>query len=358
MKLRNIVAILLINAFLFGSLYYAASFWAEDRLPKTRKQFLTSEQVVFYKKYAAELNHLRVFDFQSHMHQDADKATTDFLFSKIGNGGRTILIQGDSWAEQMVLGHQSFIVLQNFAEQNNVRFIVGGTNSYSPSLMAVQNRLLKQDFNISPEIVVGIIDQTDIGDELCRYRSRRSKNQQGEDIVLPYDGDIVVPYLLTRYFELIDILDGPQGALYKLIKYRLVKSKTMLQGGCVHQILSPLEGQLSDTDKQYFEERVDAYINEVFRAPSRVKRLVLVTHFHKKHETGEYKISIANLVKNSVERSAFKGQIEQVDFKPDVYASEDKSRIFKEGDLFSHLTDYMHRKIFTNKILQMIGTLE
>ena len=245
MKLRHVTAILLINALLFGSLYYVASFLAEDRLPKTRKQFLTPEQVVFYRKYMAELNHMRVFDFQSQMHQDAEKATTDFLFSKIGNGGRTVLIQGDSWAEQMVLGHQSFIVLQNFAEQNNIRFIVGGANSYSPSMMAVQNRLLKQDFDINPEVVVAIIDQTDSGDELCRYRSQRSKNQKGEDIVLPYDGEILVPYLLTRYFELIDILDGPQGALYKLIKYRLVKSKTMPQGGCFHQIISPLEGQLT-----------------------------------------------------------------------------------------------------------------
>ena len=99
-------------------------------------------------------------------------------------------------------------------------------------------------------------------------------------------------------------------------------------------------------------------MNEVFRTPSRVKKLLLVTHFHKKHETGEYKVSVTDLVKKSIERSPFTDQIVHLDFKPEVYAGEEPNRIFKEGDPYSHLTDYMHRKVFTNKILQAIDALK
>jgi hypothetical protein len=357
MKLRHVMAILVVNAILFISAFFIANYWAKDRLPRTRAQFITPEQVVFYKKYAAELNHLRMFGFQESMHSDADKSTTDFLYSKVGGGKQTVVIQGDSWAEQMILGWPSFVALQIFSEKHDMQFIVAGTNSYAPSLMATQYRLLKQDFSIQPEIVVGMIDQTDIGDELCRYRSQRSKNKAGEEIVLPYDGTAYVPYLLTPYFELIEILDGPESPLFKLIKYRLVKSKTRAPGGCNLEVLAPLEGQLSASDREYVESRIDAYINEVFRTPNQIKKLVLVTHFHKKHETGEYKISVSELVRKTVNASAFKDRVTHLDFKPEDYLQEDQARIFKKGDPYSHLTDYMHRKVFTAKILSVVDAL-
>ena len=242
MKFRHVLTLLTVNAVLFTALLFAANFWAKDRLPKTRAQFLTQEQTLFYKKHSAELNHLRMFEFQQHMYSDAAKSTTDFLFSKVGDGKRTILIQGDSWAEQMILGYPSFLALQIFSEDNDIQFIVGGTSSYAPSIMSAQYRLLRDYFAIQPEIVVGIIDQTDIGDELCRYRHQRSKNEEGAEIVKPYDGTTLVPYLLTPYFDLIDILDAPGIPLIKLIKYRLAKSKTHNRGGVTRKSFPHLRG--------------------------------------------------------------------------------------------------------------------
>jgi hypothetical protein len=356
MKLRNVIVIILVNGVLFTGAWFAADFSAQDRLPRTRAQFLTKEQVVFYQKYAAELNHLRSFDFERQIHPDAEKNTENFLFSKIGGGKRTVLIQGDSWAEQLMLSHQSFVALQIFSEEHDLQFIVGGTASYAPSIMAVQYRLLRNDFSIHPDIIVGILDQTDIGDELCRYPSQLSKNASGEDIVLPYNGTELVPYFLTQYFNLIDILDGPGSALTRLIKYRMAKSEKMLPSGCNQEILSPLEGLLSEPDRRYVETRINNYIQEVFRKPNEVQKLVLVTHFHKNHQTGRYKVSIAELVKKTVDASVFKDRIVQVNFEPQDYANEDESRIFKIGDPYSHLTDYMHRKVFTRKILHIVNT--
>ena len=42
--------------------------------------------------------------------------------------------------------------------------------------MASQLFILKKEFNINPTILISIIDQTDIGDELYRYRSLDKKS--------------------------------------------------------------------------------------------------------------------------------------------------------------------------------------
>jgi hypothetical protein len=356
MKLRHISIILLINITLFAIVFGIAHLWADNRLPKTRAQFLTPEQVQFYKKYSAEMNHLRVFDFLNLMPRDVDKSTTDFLFSKIDTGKRVVLIQGDSWAEQMVTSHPSYIALKIFSEENNTQFILGGTNSFATSIMQAQYRLLRQDFSIFPEIVVAIIDQTDIGDELCRYRHQVDQNALGEHIVKPYDGTELVPYVLKPYFDLIDILDKPGNPLLKLIEYRLVKAKSMVPRGCYfNQVMGPLTGNLTESDRRYVVDRIGAYIAEVFRAPSEVKKLVIVTHFHAPHQTGEYVVTVADLVKDAVEASASKSLIKQLDFIPADYVDQDKSKVFKPNDPFSHLTDDMHRKIYTRKILREIA---
>jgi hypothetical protein len=44
-------------------------------------------------------------------------------------------------------------------------------------------------------------------------------------------------------------------------------------------------------------------------------------------------------------------------FKPEDYVREDQARIFKQGDPYSHLTDYMHRRVFTAKILNVVDAL-
>ena len=85
-------------------------------------------------------------------------------FSKINN--QNILIQGDSWADAAKFS-QNF--LNDFSEKNHLGIVLGGVRSYSPSPMTIQLKILRDDFSIHPSIIIGIIDQTDIGDELFRY---------------------------------------------------------------------------------------------------------------------------------------------------------------------------------------------
>lgn len=337
----------------------AAAYFAEIRLPKTRAQFLSSEDIFFYRKYSDQLNHLRSFDFLKRVYPGFLPTKTDYLFSTISGDKPDVLIQGDSWAEQFMTSLPSFISLQNFVEQQNIGITVSGTTSYSPSLMQVQYRILRQDFGFAPRIVVGIIDQTDIGDELCRYRDQIAVSKDGEDIVKPYTDPVIVPFHLARYFRAVEILDSQQSALIKLLKYKFETLRPARFGGCWHEILSPLAEGIKQADQDYFVDRVSKYIDEIFRPLDSLNtpaRLILVTHFHKKHITSEYKLNVADLVGVAIKQSKYRANVTHLNFVPENYqdTGEDLDKIFVSDDAFSHLTEHFHRKLFTRKILDQI----
>ena len=50
--------------------------------------------------------------------------------------------------------------------------------------MTAQQYILKKDLNINPDILIVYIDQTDIGDELCRYKDNIYNN----------DGNLFINY--------------------------------------------------------------------------------------------------------------------------------------------------------------------
>ncbi len=356
-KRKIVIAAALFFILLIISAISIAAYLAEIRLPKTRAQFLSYEDIIFYKKYNNQLNHLRSFDFLKRVYPGTPVTKIDYLFSTIGGNTTEVLIQGDSWAEQFMTNPPSFITLQNFAEHQGIGIAVGGTSSYSPSVMQAQYRILRDDFGFEPKVVVGVIDQTDIGDELCRYRDQLVVSAGGENIVKPYTGPIIVPFHLERYFRAVEILDAPNSALIKLLKYKIELLRPAQYGGCGHEILSPLISGINQTDQDYFVGSVSNYINEVFRPLETIHvpgKLILVTHFHKKHTTGEYKLTIADLVTAAIMQSKYREKITHINFLPGDYKDEDLNKIFIDGDAFSHLTDYFHRKVFTRRILDQI----
>ena len=356
-KRTGVLSLVLINLGLLAILILTASYFADQRLPKTRAQFISAEDATFYKKYSNQLNHLRSFDFLKQMDPSLLSTRLDYLFSKIGDGKIEVLLQGDSWAEQFMTSRPSVFTLQNFAEVKDVSLIVAGTTSYAPSVMQAQYRILRQDFGISPKIVVGVIDQTDIGDELCRYKDQLAVNQAGEQIVKPFSGPVVVPYHLEKYFRAIDTLDSSDSALLKLLKYKIEKLSPVQAGGCGHEILAPLERTLSPAERNYFLERVARYIDEVFKPLGALPPptdLILVTHFHKKHLSKEYQTNVAELVAAAVEQSKYRTYITHLNFLPEHYKNENLDTVFVINDSFSHLKDNFHRKIFTRQILHTV----
>jgi hypothetical protein len=354
-RLRNFFIITLVNLILLGGALVLAENFASARLALARAQFITTEAAEFYKKYASQINHLRAFDFEKKMYPSAPRSITNLLFTEVGDGSREVLIQGDSWAEQLIVDFPSYFALEIFSEQNNVKFIVGGTNSFSPSIMEAQLEVLRRDFGQSPRVVVGVIDQTDIGDELCRYRDQITTSAEGRHIVKPYDGAVLVPYNTFQYFKLLDVLDSSGSALFRLLKYKFLKMRSPPLGGCSQEILSPLIQGISDKDSDYVISRINSYIEAVFKDIN-VEKLILVTHFHEKHLSGIYTLNVASLVNNAVIRSPHRSKINHLDFTPDAYSGDVINKIFVPGDIYSHLNDHFHRKIYTRDILKKVDS--
>jgi len=354
----NAIIITLINAFIFGLAFLVANWAADRRMPATRAQFMTKEEAAFYRKYAAQTNHLREPQFLMHLPPEIKGTMTDFLYTRIGNGRKTVLIQGDSWAEQFVTSLGSYVALEGYADANDVTFVAAGIASFAPSPMAVQYRILKKDFGINPGVVIAIIDQTDVADETCRYRKQLAQDSHGNAIVKPYDPDDAQPYSILPYLDQIDILDEDHSALVRLIKYKLKKLIPINPAGCSYeQVVAPMKGKLTEEEHAYFVGRLQNYIDTVFDQSDPGMRLLFVTHYHRGHLTGEYSNSVATLVRETIGQSEFSSRIALVDFAPGDYGSAGIDDVFQSGDPWSHLTAAAHRRTYTQKILAKLTTL-
>jgi len=88
----------------------------------------------------------------------------------------TVVIQGDSWAHGLEL-NASDILFSNLDDGKH-RVISGGTSSFSVSNAAGQLNYFINHKNIAPNSVILFIDQTDLGDELCRYKPYTSEDAE------------------------------------------------------------------------------------------------------------------------------------------------------------------------------------
>ena len=96
-----------------------------------------------------------------------------FLLLMKTTNKKTILFQGDSWIEDISEIKQSEKMIKNFAIENNYTVYNAGITSFAPSLMHSQYKILKQDFNINPDILIYILIKLILGDEFCRYKNKK-----------------------------------------------------------------------------------------------------------------------------------------------------------------------------------------
>ena len=152
---------------------------------KVANTISSQEKFVVINKYNKILNHIRP-EYSEY---------SELIFSTISEfkSGDNILMQGDSWFMQINypandqaksykdvniinptdndLGSLKYI--QEWSKSKKIGVINAGTGSYSPSLMSVQLEVLEKDFGIKPNILIAYIDQTDLGDENCRYKDNK-----------------------------------------------------------------------------------------------------------------------------------------------------------------------------------------
>lgn len=349
----------------------AASFWVEARKQEHLAQELTmqryrgAEAQAFINAHRGTVHHLR-----GHLHLAGDEPI-DFeklLFTTLAAFGpetrADVLIQGDSWAEQASFG-PSRTYLEEVAANNGLGIVAAGVNSYAPSPMALQLRLLREEFDIWPSVVFGIVDQTDIGDELIRYTDR-AFDDAGRLIALDsrIAGAETFDYggwgLRTANF----FSDAP--ALVKLIRhlrfnvddYRLGRGRYDWPTYGWEDIKAPLDGAVTPAELEIFDQSLERYIAEVFVDP-KVDRLYLVTHPHRNHllpedDPAHYPVDVRDRVAAVVARSAFGERIVRIDFTAEfaaVYGDRPASELYQVDDPASHLTDAVHAEFYLPRLM-------
>ena len=342
--------------------------------------FQSLENLNFYKKYSKKVNHLRginwaeiygaryIAGIKSSDIDSFDKK--ELLFSKLNNptSGKTILFQGDSWFQQI---NKYQKVKEYFANtQKNIKIINAGISSFSPSLMNVQFTILENDFDIKPDIVVVYVDQTDIGDEFCRYRNLRVLDETDNLIKVTYEDFSIHKgsFNLHEIFIFSEIElknDSKIIKAQKYLNYKLIKSLNRIKKQYQKKIKKnyPFEkcgwrkmvNYLKSPNQEainHFEYVLKEYFKKL-NGKKYLKKIFVVTHPHKLHITPpEYKVDVSDIVERVVLDFS---KIDHINFSeiisknPNFYKDEGWL-----GDL-SHLNE-MNYFIFIKEILKIVNS--
>ncbi|MDC0425219.1 hypothetical protein OAL91_01970 [bacterium] len=269
---------------------------------------LNENEVKFYRKYENQVNHLRDPSLRSkavHLNQ-----TSDLLFSSLSQQDAThsILITGDSWGEKFATDVDSYQALNNFSKSEHINFTLSGISSYSPTLLGVQSNILKRDFDLSFDAAFIVVDNTDIGDELCRYRSVVEVAQNGDKIVKKFGAsDKMSAYFTETMLYINEVLTSDEYALKKLLLLALKKLETFeyQHKNCGWTEISQYLYEIKEEDARYFEGSVEYMIKEIKRNSPGIK-IHILTVPHRKHISEEYKINTSILIDKYLNKKDFK----------------------------------------------------
>ena len=248
---------------------------------KVTNLFKTVDKLNFHRNYSNKLHHLRDSDGRWEIKNKPE----NYLFSTVNaftNNSKNILLLGDSWVEQITSNKASYEIISSFVKKNNHGLINAGVTSYSPSLMQLQYEILEKDFNIKPDLVVAYIDQTDIGDELCRYKDKRVFNN---NVLIAVNNENYsrATYDYTKIYNISEIALQNKQELkrtFKLtnffIKYAFLRFVEKIKsikkfGFSEYEISKCRYGEIrkylvnsNNEEIKYFENRVKDFINFLY----------------------------------------------------------------------------------------------
>ena len=384
MSKKNFITIL-ISTFLSILLFYFLFFLKIhfEHLHKYPYRFKSIDTLKFNKNYYNKLHHLRNVDGKWEIKSKPE----NYLFSTINKfsiNTDNILLQGDSWIQQLNEYKKSYNLINNFTKKNNFGLINAGIGSFSPSLMQLQYEILEKDFNIKPNIVVAYFDQTDLGDELCRYKDKRIYDKNNTLVAVKKEDYTRAIFEITKIFYISEVTllyDSTLIRTLKLtnffIKYGFLrfidKLKTIKKFGWQNKDvakcwLPEIRKYLIKSDNNeisYFENRVKDYIN-LLLTKEYIEKIILVTFPHHDHifgyitsknEKNYYSVNVSNIIEKIIKNNK---KIYHLNFSQLI--SEGKINLeknfFIENDEASHLKEEYHATIFTQKIINHFITMD
>ncbi len=360
---------------------------------KVANTISSQEKFVVINKYNKILNHIRP-EYSEY---------SELIFSTISEfkSGDNILMQGDSWFMQINypandqaksykdvniinptdndLGSLKYI--QEWSKSKKIGVINAGTGSYSPSLMSVQLEVLEKDFGIKPNILIAYIDQTDLGDENCRYKDNKVfKNNE----LIKIDATETITKQAFDYTRMLKISEINLSSkpkiikLFKIVNYELqfeftkffkknyFKITNIIKGGwsnrkikkCnVGEILSYLT-KSDQNEINYFKSSLEEYL---IRAKNKeyIKEIYLVSFPHLKNlkniigkEKNNY-MNISDVIDEVLEKNKFKQKFVHINFSEII---RNNKNLFGYKDyIFDniHLKQRQH-KLFIKEIFNQV----
>ena len=358
---------------------------------KIKKILVPKEKYEIILKYLDIVNHIRP-EYVN---------TSELVYSVINpySSKINILMQGDSWFNQINFPTKdnaksykdvniieptrndlkSLNFISNWAKKRDIGVINAGTGSYSPSLMSVQIEVLERDFNIFPNILVSYIDQTDFGDEICRYSknkiyendklSRVSSTKGLDKSAFNYSRMMKLNEINLNYdSKFLKVLNSINFEIFwELKKFYLINSsklknifKTKEVKKCtIQQIFSYLKNP-TEAEVNYFKTSVLEYLNRI-KSKTNIEQIYLVTFPHLDQlknlfeEKNSKLINISSIIDEVVKESNNNSskKIKHINFSKII--KENKGMFNYDDYLFDkiHLKQSPHKK-FISEIFQRI----
>ena len=341
--------------------------------------FQSLENLNFHQKYSKKIHHIRE---ESSMEELFKKAKIeDLLFTTINevdDEDLTVLFQGDSYMEQLTFQgpgkkYISSKLVQQFKSKKKISFINAGIGSYSPSVMNVQLDVLEEDFKILPNIVIAYIDQSDIGDENCRYKYNRvykngilreikpetylmwreafnySEMYELSKIKLKNTSNISKTFHLVNFKIKYGIAKSSLRFYRKYISSSEMDKRKLIK--CYWTETQRYLFNPKDSEIKYFSDQIKDYLKKM-EQKKHIEKIFLVTFPHKNNFNKTYKLNVSDVIENIV---ADKPKITHINFSKMLL--NDKNFDYKNIWLADevHLNPENHGNIFIKKILEELS---
>ena len=306
-----------------------------------QENFKSLENLNFHEKYSKKVHHIRqekVLDWLWKKPKVEDMMFT--TINKLEDKELIVLIQGDSFMQQLTSSayyrndtnvelftngekpkNISVELVQKFKSKKKVGFVSGGTGSYSPSLMNLQLDVLEQDFKILPNIVIAYVDQSDIGDEYCRYKNHRfyengvlksiqpeshlmwretfnySEIYEKSKIRLKNNSKILQTFFVTNFNFKYGFVKSSIRLYRKYISTNKADKEKLTK--CYWGTIEKYLIKHHDTETEYFKNQVKEYL-EKMKKKEHIEKIFFVTFPHKKNFNKTYKLNVSDVIESVV----------------------------------------------------------
>ena len=242
--------------------------------------------------------------------------------------------------------------------------------------MMIQYETLENDFNIKPSIVVAYIDQTDIGDEICRYKDLRVLDKKNNLIAVKNEFYTRRIYDYAQYYRWSEILLSENINIVKKLQFTnfFIKFKTLRvinkiknikkfgwenrEGNrCPFNKITKYLKNIEKKDLIHFENILKEYVNFLANKDY-IDKIIFVTFPHRNHMILEsdkdyYSVNVSDIVSKAILN---KKKIEHINFTKLMLEKKIKYNpdIYLVNDPASHLKEEYQSKLLLEKIIQEI----